>query len=244
MTILSIQINTEYWDYRQCCNLPAAVPWGCVWCGRIYANRGHATYSAGIPVCQAVSYPQACIVACNIVLAAAGHRVYTLRTVRLWSQCAVISVPDTAHHTTHKYTSETTPHTNLGPRHSTPHTTFGPRHGTPHTTFGPRHGTPHTTFGPRHCTTHTTFGPRHGTPHTSFGPRHSTAHTSFGPRQHTTHQFRSETRHTNQFLSPQCNDSLVSHHPQMCVLQVHQPLDQTTFTCTPSVFQNHSINIT
>ena len=97
MTILSIQINTEYWDYRQCCNLQAAVPWGCRWCERVYADRVHDAYSAGIIVCQVVNY-QARNVACNIVLAAAGHRVYTLRTVRLWSQCAVISVPDTAHH--------------------------------------------------------------------------------------------------------------------------------------------------
>ena len=213
MTILSIQINTEYWDYRQCCNLPAAVPWRSLWCGRVYADRGHAAYSAGIPVCQVVSYPQACIVACNIVLAAAGHRVYTLRTVRLWSQCAVISVPDTAHHT-HKYASETTPHTNLRPRHSTPHTNFGPRHGTPHTNFGPRHGTPHTTFGPRHGTPHTTFGPRHCTPHTSFGPRHGTPINYFLHNAMIPYSFQSPTNVC--FLSPSTTGSNHVHLYTKC----------------------------
>lgn len=217
MTILSIQINTEYWDYRQCCNLRAAVPWRCRWCGCVYADMGHAAYSAGTTVCQVASYPQAR----NIVLAAADRRVYTLRTVRLWSQCAVISVPDTAHHTpvsvqtqrnTHKYASGTIPHTSLGPRHSIPHTTFGPRHSTPHTTFGPRHGTPHTTFGPRQSTPHTSFGPRHGTTISSF------LHNAMIPYRFPTH--------TNVFCES------INH------------LNQTTFTCTPRVIQNHSTNIT
>jgi hypothetical protein len=261
VTILSIQINTEYLDYRQCCNLRAAVPWRCRWCGRVYADRGHTVYRAGQTVCQVVSYPQARSVACNIVLAAADHRVYALKTVRLWSQCTIISVPDTTHHTKICVWDNT----NFGLRHSTPHTSVGPRHSTPHTNMRLRqrhtpflvrdtaHHTPvsvrdtahHTPLSVRDTAHHTPVsfrGTAHHTPvsvrdtvqHTPVSARDSTPHTSFGPNM--AHQ--SITFSTMQWFL------IVSRHPQMCVLWVHQPLDQTTFTCTPSVIQNHSTNIT
>lgn len=122
-------------------------------------------------------------------------------------------------------------------------------------------------FGPRHSTLHTNMRLRqHHIPiwvqdtahHTQICVWDNTTHQFWSETRHTTHQFQSETQHSTHHTPVSVRDTahqsipfstmqwflIISRHPQMCVLWVHQSLDQTTFTSTPSVIQNHSTNIT
>jgi hypothetical protein len=120
VTVLSVQSNTEYWDYCQCCNLRAAVPWGCRWSGRAYAERGHGTYSVGTTVCHVVRYLQLALWPATLCWQQrVTTSIHSLRTVRLWLHCAVIWVLDTAHHTS-VLVWNIAQHTNSFPQFHTP----------------------------------------------------------------------------------------------------------------------------